>query len=144
MYLPNQVAHQRLSGSHYQVWGFTRFLWKALPVQADCFIAWNLIPMAMCLSRKNLMVILAATIPAVLIKKGTWLQARAYTLTAWFMFYFTFPEFYTRKMWVFPRNDILTYSLAALSLILNIMCVIRLIGFYKEKKHAGKPIINSA
>jgi hypothetical protein len=111
----------------YDVWNFV-YVYLNFPASASA----------------QLMVILAATIPAILIKKGTWLQARAYTLAAWFMFYFTFPEFYTRNMWVFPRNDTLTYSLAALSLILNIMCVIQLIGFYKAKKHEGKPIINNA
>lgn len=111
----------------YDVWNFV-YVYLNFPASASA----------------QLMVIIAATIPAILIKKGTWLQARAYTLAAWFMFYFTFPEFYTRNLWVFPRNDTLTYSLAALSLVLNIMCVIQLVGFYKAKKHAGKTIINNA
>ncbi|MDX2320217.1 MAG: DUF5692 family protein [Moritella sp.] len=85
-------------------------------------------------SSAHLMVIIAATIPAVLIKDGTWLQARAYTLAAWFMFYFTFPEFYTRNLLVFPRNDVMTYSLAALSLVLNIAVVVQLVKYYKTQK----------
>lgn len=101
----------------YDVWNFV-YVYLNFPASASA----------------QLMVIIAATIPALFIKKGTWLQARAYTLAAWFMFYFTFPEFYERNLWVFPRNDTFTYSLAALSLILNIMCVVQLVAFYKATK----------
>jgi hypothetical protein len=65
------------------------------------------------------MVILAATIPALFIKKGTRLQARAYTLAIWFMFYFTFTNFYERNLWISPRDESLTYPLAVLSLLLD-------------------------
>ena len=101
----------------YDVWNFA-YVYLNFPASASA----------------QLMVIIAATIPALLIKKGTWLQARTYTLAAWFMYYFTFTDFYDRNLWIFPRNDMLTYSIAILSLILNIACVIQLVGFYKAKK----------
>jgi hypothetical protein len=101
----------------YDVWNFV-YVYLNFPASASA----------------QLMVILAATIPALFIKKGTWLQARAYTLAIWFMFYFTFTNFYERNLWIFPRDESLTYPLAALSLILNIMCIIQLVRFYKMKK----------
>ncbi len=103
----------------YDVWNFV-YVYLNFPASASA----------------QLMVIIAATIPALFIKKGTWLQARTYTLAAWFMYYFTFTHFYERNLWIFPRNDGLTYSLAALSLVLNIACVFQLVGFYKAKKRA--------
>jgi hypothetical protein len=101
----------------YDVWNFV-YVYLNFPASASA----------------QLMVIIAATIPALFIKKGTWLQARAYTLGIWFMFYFTFTHFYERNLWIFPRDASLTYPLAALSLILNVMCVIQLVRFYKKKK----------
>ncbi|NDI36910.1 DUF5692 family protein [Chengkuizengella sediminis] len=65
------------------------------------------------------MVLLACTIPAMFIKKGTWLQARAFTLAAWFMYYFTFPRFTESAELLVPRNDFLMLSVAAISLIAN-------------------------
>lgn len=100
----------------YDVWNFA-YVYLNFPASASA----------------QLMVIIAATIPALWIKPGTWLQARAYTLAAWFMFYFTFTNFYERNLWIFPRNDTLTYSIAALSLVLNIACVVQLVNFYKNR-----------
>ncbi|GAA4890213.1 hypothetical protein GCM10023333_24310 [Ferrimonas pelagia] len=77
-------------------------------------------------------VILAATIPAAFIKKGTWLQARAFTLAAWFMYYFSFPLFYSQNMWILPRSETSSMLVASLSLILNIACVFQLYYFYKK------------
>jgi hypothetical protein len=101
----------------YDVWNFV-YVYLNFPASASA----------------QLMVILAATIPALFIKKGTWLQARAYTLAIWFMFYFTFTQFYERNLWIFPRDDSSTYPLAALSLVLNVLCVMQLLRFYKAKK----------
>lgn len=101
----------------YDVWNFV-YVYLNFPASASA----------------QLMVIVAATIPALFIKKGTWLQARAYTLAAWFMFYFTFTQFYERNLWIFPRDESLTYPLAVLSLVLNVMCVWQLVKFYKKKK----------
>ncbi|WP_028111077.1 DUF5692 family protein [Ferrimonas futtsuensis] len=106
----------------YDVWNFV-YVYLNFPASASA----------------QLMVIVAATIPALLIKEGTWLQARAYTLAAWFMFYFTFTEFYERNLWIFPRNDVLTYSLALLSLVLNIACVVQLWEFRKQRLAQQQP-----
>ncbi len=66
------------------------------------------------------MVILACTIPALFIKKGTWLQARAFTLAAWFMYYFTFPRFTEQMELMVPRSYNLMLIAAILSIALNI------------------------
>jgi len=67
----------------------------------------------------QLMVILACTIPALFIKKGTWLQARGFTLAAWFMYYFTFPRF-TEQMELFvPRSYNLMLFVATISILAN-------------------------
>ncbi|WLR42999.1 DUF5692 family protein [Bacillus carboniphilus] len=66
------------------------------------------------------MVLLSCTIPAVFIKKGTWLQARAFTLAAWFMYYFTFPRFTETMEILVPRNDFLMLSVAVISLAANV------------------------
>ncbi|OEH92874.1 hypothetical protein BFG57_02280 [Bacillus solimangrovi] len=65
------------------------------------------------------MVLLSCTLPAMFIKKGTWLQARAFTLAAWFMYYFTFPRFTESVELLVPRNDTLMLSVAVISLIAN-------------------------
>lgn len=101
----------------YDVWNFV-YVYLNFPASASA----------------QLMVIVAATIPALWIKKGTWLQARTYTLAAWFMFYFTFTNFYERNMWIFERNETLTHGLAALSLVLNIACVAQLVYFYRKNQ----------
>ncbi|SDJ77633.1 hypothetical protein SAMN04488540_11366 [Ferrimonas sediminum] len=106
----------------YDVWNFA-YVYLNFPASASA----------------QLMVIVAATIPALFIKKGTWLQARAYTLAAWFMFYFTFTNFYERNLWIFPRNDTLTYSVAVLSLVLNIACVWQLVSFHRARQAQQKP-----
>jgi hypothetical protein len=67
------------------------------------------------------MVILACTIPALFIKKGTWLQARAFTLAAWFMYYFTFPRFTEQLELMVPRNTTLMLAVAVLSIGLNVV-----------------------
>ena len=69
----------------------------------------------------QLMVIAACTIPALFIKKGTWLQARGFTLAAWFMYYFTFPRFTEQMELLVPRNYVLMFGVAALSMVLNII-----------------------
>ncbi len=72
----------------------------------------------------QLMVLIAATIPALFIKKGTWLQARGFTLAAWFMYYFTFEDFYAAHLVVWPRNDFTMLSLSIISIVLNIACAV--------------------
>lgn len=67
------------------------------------------------------MVILACTIPALFIKKGTWLQARAYTLAIWFMYYFTFPRFTEQMELLVPRSYNLMLVVATVSIIANLI-----------------------
>lgn len=58
----------------YDVWNFT-YIYNCVPEHAFYGLA----------------VLLACTLPALFIKKGTWVQARALTLAAWMMYIFTFP-----------------------------------------------------
>lgn len=69
----------------------------------------------------QLMVLLSCTIPALFIKKGTWLQARGFTLAAWFMYYFTFPRFTEQMELMVPRNTSLMLAVAILSITLNVI-----------------------
>ncbi len=65
------------------------------------------------------MVLLSCTIPAIFIKKGTWLQARGFTLAAWFMYYFTFPRFTESMQLMVPRNNTLMLVVAIISIVAN-------------------------
>lgn len=67
------------------------------------------------------MVILSCTIPALFIKKGTWLQARAFTLAAWFMYYFTFPRFTEQMELLVPRSYNLMLMVAIISIGANLV-----------------------
>jgi hypothetical protein len=67
------------------------------------------------------MVILACTIPALFIKKGTWLQARGFTLAAWFMYYFTFPRFTEQMELLVPRSYNLMLFVATISILANVI-----------------------
>ena len=78
-------------------------------------------------------VILSSTIPAIFIKKGTWLQARAFTLAAWFMYYFTFPRFTESVELLVPRNSIFMIGISLLSIILNLAYAIVYIKRYKSE-----------
>lgn len=79
-------------------------------------------------------VIMAATIPALFIKKGSWLQARGFTLAVWFMFYFTFADFHGANLVVLPRNDASMLAVSVLSIVLNIACVFALAKTVKKNK----------
>ncbi len=61
----------------YDVWNFA-YIYNCIPTSAFFGLA----------------VLLACTLPCLLIKKGTWIQARAFTLTGWMMLLFTFPLFF--------------------------------------------------
>lgn len=67
------------------------------------------------------MVLLACTIPALFIKKGTWLQARGFTLAAWFMYYFTFARYTESLQLLVPRNDFLMLAVAVISIAANVI-----------------------
>jgi hypothetical protein len=80
------------------------------------------------------MVIMACTIPALFIKKGTWLQARAFTLAAWFMYYFTAPRFTESMQLMIPRNATLMLIVALTSIIANAVYAIIYVGMLQKDK----------
>ncbi len=67
----------------------------------------------------QMMVLIAATLPSLFIKKGTWLQARAFTLAGSFMYYFSCPFMYESNVVPMPRNDELMLAAGAASFIIN-------------------------
>ncbi len=67
----------------------------------------------------QMMVLVAATLPALFIKKGTWLQARAFTLAGSFMYYFSCPFMYESNVVVMPRNDELMLAAGLASFLIN-------------------------
>ncbi|MBR9728416.1 hypothetical protein G3R48_10570 [Shewanella intestini] len=81
----------------------------------------------------QMMVLVAATLPALLIKKGTWLQARAFTLAASFMYYFSCPFMYESNVVPLPRNDELMLAAGAFSFIIN--AVYAYVFFSKKYTH---------
>lgn len=88
----------------YAIWNFT-FVYINFPGSASA----------------QLMVILSFTLPALFIKKGTWFQAHAFTLTTWFIYYFTFPIFVESIAIMLPRNTFIIFLLAILSISINII-----------------------
>ena len=80
------------------------------------------------------MVILACTIPALFIKKGTWLQARAFTLAAWFMYYFTVPRFTEQMELLVPRSYNLMLGVAIISITANLLYFFVFLKMIKKKK----------
>jgi hypothetical protein len=102
----------------YDVWNFA-FVYLNFPGSASA----------------QFMVILACTLPSLFIKKGTWLQARAFTLAAWFMYYFTAPRFTESMQLHVPRNGTLSMTIAVISIVLNILCaVVFFRTVYNDKK----------
>ncbi|TKB51400.1 hypothetical protein FCL40_02270 [Ferrimonas sediminicola] len=86
----------------YDVWNFA-FVYLNFPGSATA----------------QFMVLTAATIPSLLITRGTWLQARAFTLALSFMYYFTNPAMYESNVVMLPRNDELMLAVGLLSFVLN-------------------------
>ena len=60
----------------YDIWNFV-YIWFCVPEHAVFGFA----------------VLASCTIPSIFIKRGTWIQARAFTLAAWMMYVFTFTSF---------------------------------------------------
>jgi len=88
------------------------------------------------------MVILACTIPALFIKKGTWLQARAFTLGAWFMYYFTFPRFTEQMELLVPRSYNLMLAVAVISIAVNVIYFFVFAKKILDEKRTNSHIIN--
>jgi hypothetical protein len=88
-------------------------------------------------------VILAPTIAAIFIKKGTWLQARANTLSIYMMYLFTTTAFIHNDLSMqltlpLPRNEGIVLGLALLSITINIAYAF----FYFRFKITGKSPAN--
>jgi hypothetical protein len=103
----------------YDVWNFV-FVYLNFPGSASA----------------QFMVILSCTIPSLFIKKGTWLQARAFTLAAWFMYYFTAPRFTESMQLHVPRNGTLTMIAALISITLNVLCAVEFFRNVRNDKKA--------
>lgn len=82
------------------------------------------------------MVIISATLPIFFFKEGTWLQARAFTLAAWFMYYFTVPRFTEGMQVMFPRSTLLMLVAAGLSLALNAWFAVRFVQLVRSARIA--------
>ncbi len=88
----------------YDIWNFV-YIWNCVPEHAAYGFA----------------VLTACTIPSVFIKKGTWIQARAFTLATWMMYIFTFTAFADTPSnnILLPRHPALLTFMGSLSLLLN-------------------------
>ncbi|MBN2659418.1 MAG: hypothetical protein JXR86_20345 [Spirochaetales bacterium] len=85
---------------------------------------WNLSYIYFCVPEHatyGISVLLACTVPSLFIKKGTWIQARAYTLGLWMMYIMTFNRFVDTPgvTLMLPESTALKYVFAVLSLGLN-------------------------
>lgn len=85
---------------------------------------WNLSYIYFCVPEHatyGISVLLACTVPSLFIKKGTWIQARAYTLGLWMMYIMTFNSFVDTPgvTLMLPESSLLKYVFAVLSLGLN-------------------------
>lgn len=83
------------------------------------------------------LVLLACTIPALFIKKGSWLQARAFTLAAWFMYYFISPTAVETHLVPLPRNEELMMAAGVISILANLILAFVVFG----KKLRKKPVL---
>jgi len=88
----------------YDVWNFA-YIYFCVPQHAVFGIA----------------VLLSCTIPSLWIKKGTWIQARAFTLAVWMMYVFTFPTVIDNpdNQIILSDNSVVLNLVGALSLLLN-------------------------
>lgn len=69
----------------------------------------------------HLVVLLACTLPSIFIKKGTWLQARGFTLAGWMIYLFTFQGFIDSNIVALPRNETLMLTMGLLSFGSNVI-----------------------
>jgi hypothetical protein len=91
---------------------------------------WNFAYVYNCLGNHafyaGIMVLLAATIPALVIKKGAWLQHRAQTLAFWMMFAMSLPTFMDSSKYAVKstQNTTALFAISAIALIANIALII--------------------
>ncbi|USD36076.1 MULTISPECIES: DUF5692 family protein [Ferrimonas] len=79
-------------------------------------------------------VLAAATLPAIFIKKGTWMQARIFTLSIFMMYGFSFKTFVEVHTVATPRTDGLMLAVAAFSFAVNLAYLL----YYWRWKYLGK------
>ncbi len=84
--------------------------------------------------------LLACTISAFFIKKGAWLQHRAYTLAFWMMFAMSVPTFADSSIFAVKssHNTTALFIVSALALAANVLVFVY--HFYKIFKHKRNPI----
>ena len=105
---------------------------------------WNFAYVYNCLGNHafyaGIMVLLAATIPALFIKKGAWLQHRAQTLAVWVMFAMTFPAFMDTSEYAVKasQNTTALFAISAIALLSNIALII--FHIYKIVKNKRNPL----
>jgi len=128
------------SKEHDMVWPKMTVLWiLAYDVWNFAFVYLNFPGSA----SAQFMVILSCTIPSIFIKRGTWLQARAFTLAAWFMYYFTVPRFTESMQLHVPRNASLSMAVAIISIALNILCVMEFFRNVRQDKNKSSIVKNA-
>jgi hypothetical protein len=107
---------------HDMLWpGMTTFWILAYDVWNITFVYINF-PNTVALS---FIVLLAPTVAAIWIKKGTYLQARAFTLAIYMMYLFTFKSFADNSLGLtfvipIPRSESLVMTVALISLAFNV------------------------
>ncbi|MDX2319813.1 MAG: DUF5692 family protein [Moritella sp.] len=84
------------------------------------------------------MVLVAATLPAMLIKPGTWLQARAITLAGSFMYYFSNPAMFESNVVMLPRTDNLMLAAGLASFVINGVLAVTVFGPKLKARQAAK------
>lgn len=90
---------------------------------------WNFAYLYNCLADRawysGLALLLACTIPAALLGRGSWIQYRAYTLALWSMFVVTFPHFTQDSVFALrsSHNTTLMFVVSAVALLVNLWLV---------------------
>ena len=83
--------------------------------------------------------LISCTIPALFIKKGAWIQHRAYTLAAWMMFTMSFPNFVQDSKFAVQssHNTTALFIVSLVSLIVNV--IVFIYHYYKIFKYKRNP-----
>lgn len=111
---------------HDMLWaGMTTFWILAYDIWNGVFVYLNF-PNTIALT---LALLTAPTLAAMFIKKGTWLQARAFTLATYFIYLFTFKKFADDNIDLsfvipLPRTENIAIGLAIFSLLVNVVYTI--------------------
>jgi hypothetical protein len=114
----------------YDLWNFA-YIYNCVPLHA--FYA-------------GVALLASCTIPSLFIRKGTWFQARAYTLTFWMMFVMIFPAFQDTTIFTVKssHNPKALFAVSLIALLMNIVLVIyhftkilrNNINLFKQDVHA--------